>query len=113
MQCVRIIYGYMGFATFLIFFAMTGGILVDLAQTLGWHFDAITVVFALANFACVGSTILFFQPAPLALKQARCPARVAGTAVCCCGRAAASQTDRNPTARVLAHTRQAATGLGV
>lgn len=74
MQCVRIIYGYMGFSTFLIFFFMTGGILIDLFQTLDLHFDAITVSFALTNFALVGPMILFFQPGPLFMKQVRpCP----------------------------------------
>ena len=66
---MRLIYGYMGFATFLIFFFMTGGILLDFAQTIGVHLDAVSVVLWLLNFACVGPTILFFQPGPLLLKQ--------------------------------------------
>jgi hypothetical protein len=69
MQCVKIIYGYMGFSTFLIFFFMTGGILMDVAQRLKIHVDAISFTFFLYNFACVGSVILFFTAAPLSLKQ--------------------------------------------
>lgn len=71
-QCVKIIYGYMGFATFMIFFFMTGGIFLDVLQTVNIHIDAISVVFLLYNFSIVGSTILFFTPAPLLLKQVRC-----------------------------------------
>jgi hypothetical protein len=72
MQCVKIIYGYMGFSTFLIFFFMTGGILIDLAQKLKLHVDAISFTLFLYNFACVGSVILFFTAAPLSLKQVCC-----------------------------------------
>lgn len=64
----------MGFSTFLIFFFMTGGILIDVAQTINLHVDAITMSLFLYNFGCVGSVILFFTPAPMLLKQAR-PAR--------------------------------------
>lgn len=71
-QCVKLIYGYMGIATFMIFFIMTGGIAVDLLQTLNVHIDLLSLVFILYNFAMVGSTILFFTPAPLLLKQVRC-----------------------------------------
>eukprot|EP00892_Ulva_mutabilis_P003685 jgi/Ulvmu1/1689/UM115_0018.1 len=67
--CVKIIYGYMGFATFMIFFFMTGGILLDVLQTVNIHIDAISVSFLLYNFSVVGSTVLFFTPAPLLLKQ--------------------------------------------
>ena len=73
MQCVKLIYGYMGFATFMIFFIMTGGIVLDLLQTLKIRMDMISLVFILYNFAIVGSTILFFTPAPLLLKQVWCP----------------------------------------
>ena len=71
LQCVKIIYGYMGFSTFLIFFFMTGGILIDVAQTIDLHVDAITMALFLYNFGCVGSVILFFTPAPMLLKQVR------------------------------------------
>jgi uncharacterized membrane protein YgcG len=71
LQCVKLIYGYMGFATFMIFFFMTGGIVVDLLQTLNIHVDAFSLAFILYNFSIVGSTCLFFTPAPLLLKQAR------------------------------------------
>ena len=59
----------MGFATFLIFFFMTGGIFIDVFQTLDLHFDAISITFVLYNFAIVGPMVLFFQPAPLFMKQ--------------------------------------------
>jgi hypothetical protein len=68
-QCVKLIYGYMGVATFMIFFIMTGGIALDLLQTLKIRMDALSLTFILYNFATVGSTILFFTPAPLLLKQ--------------------------------------------
>lgn len=68
-QCVKLIYGYMGFATFMIFFIMTGGIALDLLQTAKLRMDMLSLVFILYNFAIVGSTILFFTPAPLLLKQ--------------------------------------------
>lgn len=69
LQCVKLIYGYMGFATFMIFFFMTGSILVDVLQTVNIHIDAISLILLLYNFSIVGSTILFFTPAPLLLKQ--------------------------------------------
>ena len=66
---MKLIYGYMGFATFMIFFIMTGGIALDLLQTLKLRMDILSLMFILYNFAVVGSTILFFTPAPLLLKQ--------------------------------------------
>jgi presenilin 1 len=69
LQCVKFIYAYMGFATFMIFFFLTGGILLDFLQTIDAKLDAISCSFILYNFSIVGSTVLFFQPAPLLQKQ--------------------------------------------
>lgn len=69
LQCVKLIYGYMGFATFMIFFFMTGSIFLDVLQTVNIHIDAVSLILLLYNFSIVGSTILFFTPAPLLLKQ--------------------------------------------
>lgn len=74
---MKLIYGYMGFATFMIFFIMTGGIALDLLQTAKIRMDILSLVFILYNFAVVGSTILFFSPAPLLLKQVRSPSLAA------------------------------------
>jgi hypothetical protein len=71
LQCLKVIYAYMAIATFLIFFFMTGGILIRILQALHIHLDAITVVFVLSNLALVGPMILFFQPSPLLMKQVR------------------------------------------
>lgn len=73
MQCVKFIYAYLAFSCFLIFFFLTGGILIDLIHKAGIHLDAISCVLLLYNFAAVGSVGLFLMPAPLAMKQV-CPA---------------------------------------
>eukprot|EP01025_Chloroclados_australasicus_P038691 TRINITY_DN39938_c0_g1_i2.p1 TRINITY_DN39938_c0_g1~~TRINITY_DN39938_c0_g1_i2.p1 ORF type:complete len:524 (+),score=93.78 TRINITY_DN39938_c0_g1_i2:873-2444(+) len=67
--CVKVIYVYMGFAIFSIFFFFLGAITVEVLQVIGWHIDAVSLVFILYNTAVVGMLGLFFWPAPLFVRQ--------------------------------------------
>ena len=56
LQCVRVIYAYMGLAGFSIFFVLTGIIAVELLQKWDVHMDYFSFVYILFNFAVrVGS----------------------------------------------------------
>lgn len=51
MQYVNIIWGYMGFAGFLIFFVLTGVILTQLIQLTRFPIDYISFLYMLYNFS--------------------------------------------------------------
>lgn len=65
----RFIYGYMAFAGFSIFFALTGVIAALLIQRLHAHLDVFSFLFVLYNFAVVGVLSLFYLAVPITLKQ--------------------------------------------
>ena len=51
MQYVNIIWGYMGFAGFLIFFVLTGVILIDLVKLTRLRLDWFSFCYMLYNFS--------------------------------------------------------------
>ena len=68
-RCYRLISGYMAFSGFAIYFLLAGSVLVQLFAHWGWRVDLATFTFVLYNFATVGVLAVFFQRAPIALKQ--------------------------------------------
>ncbi|KAK9815154.1 hypothetical protein WJX73_008993 [Symbiochloris irregularis] len=66
---VNIIWGYMGFAGFLIFFVLCGVLLMQLIELYHVRLDIFSFCYMLYNFSMVGVLTLFFMPAPLLLKQ--------------------------------------------
>lgn len=65
----QFIYGYMAFAGFSIFFALTGIIAALLIQRVHAHIDVFSFLFVLYNFAVVGVLSLFYLVVPITLKQ--------------------------------------------
>ena len=57
MQCVRFIYGYMGFAGFSIFFFLTGVIALQLIKKASLRLDAFSFIYILFNFAVGPSSV--------------------------------------------------------
>ena len=69
-RCYRVINGYMAFSGFAIYFLLSGSVLVQLFARWDWHVDLVSFAFMLYNFAVVGVLAVFFQRAPISLKQA-------------------------------------------
>jgi hypothetical protein len=57
LQCIKVIYAYMGFAVFNIFFFITGTIIIQLLVVAKIHIDIFSLAFILFNFS-VGGTFL-------------------------------------------------------
>lgn len=67
--CYKVIWGYMGFAVFNIFFAITGSVFIQVLQVMDLHIDAFSLAYGLFNFSVVGTLGILFMPIPLLAKQ--------------------------------------------
>lgn len=68
-NCVRLIWGYMGFSGFVLLFVIGGQVLHELAVRYGVRVDLATFLVALYNVATCGVLAVFIWPAPSLAKQ--------------------------------------------